>query len=687
MQVSAVANVVGEGRCDECEEQKYEIFTDVSDGGNYCRQCWMQYYGSLPRLCNTPSSTKSLVRDSNAKAEDKTSSSDHAELLPHDAPPGHSAHLAVKYSSSKKACCFQWRGRGNIVHFQTTTHAAGGSRKAAEIIARSCYIKFEQGWTKDKVREFRNQCYKKVGGRAAPDREASQSSGQGLSAETQARRRAKQLVDPAAVQARAVLMPHQRRPMEPQPPAEKRRRVTEEMRSPGKFQKLCDETRQPAERREYPNLQEFLQPQDLKLLLDDPKAALPPKADVRSIRSQGLSWTSQMSQASQADSWLAHAERSRPVQLAEPQSQSIDSERGTSRAKVCCGCCCQAGCQSRSGQRHDRHPAGKDIPLSYPYQEVDCKTRGMKTVARRTPEQHAKEEASVQIDKAGPVILGRSPVGMSPVEDPEISCGKEPQKFKQVVPESQHRPETQPTPFCWGEVPPEIESKTMTESLPTPRLDETTPWPAPQPIPVPETLFESLSTPWCSQPTPKVEMTDWRYISDPTPLPPAREEEAFHVSSLPTPFPPGLPDLKQPAEGILKEFAKASPKTALLDEASSRGGNAAGVLQDAEVVTVSLDVPTLQRLTSVQQEQQASSIGIRPEASMAKPRSNFAALLLERSRAAATAKASKAESKPEQTALRQSGAGKPQQDPASSRHPPEECDPARALPQRCRATI
>ncbi|CAE7235092.1 SLC25A17 [Symbiodinium natans] len=108
-------------------------------------------------------------------------------------------------------------------------------------------------------------------------------------------------------------------------------------------------------------------------------------------------------------------------------------------------------------------------------------------------------------------------------------------------PESQHRPESQPTPFCWD--PPILRKvqATVPDSVPTPLLQESVAWPASQPVPPPPQAFlDSLPTPWFSQPTPKVELSDLRYISDPTPMPPKQEEDALPSPSIPTPLPAEL---------------------------------------------------------------------------------------------------------------------------------------------------
>lgn len=73
-----------------------------------------------------------------------------------DAPPGHVAHERVRYNGSHKNPYVKFIFEGTP--FQTTV-AACGSRHAAEVIARACYLKFEQGWSKEQVLKFRAECY------------------------------------------------------------------------------------------------------------------------------------------------------------------------------------------------------------------------------------------------------------------------------------------------------------------------------------------------------------------------------------------------------------------------------------------------------------------------------------------------------------------------------------------------
>ncbi|CAE8648205.1 unnamed protein product [Polarella glacialis] len=81
-------------------------------------------------------------------------------VLPEDAPVGHAAHQIVRYAASSQApsAVLQYSRGDEKIRFQTTL-AAAGSQEACEVIARACYIKFEEGLSKDEVLAFRAECY------------------------------------------------------------------------------------------------------------------------------------------------------------------------------------------------------------------------------------------------------------------------------------------------------------------------------------------------------------------------------------------------------------------------------------------------------------------------------------------------------------------------------------------------
>eukprot|EP00933_Yihiella_yeosuensis_P077404 TRINITY_DN8783_c2_g1_i1.p1 TRINITY_DN8783_c2_g1~~TRINITY_DN8783_c2_g1_i1.p1 ORF type:complete len:730 (+),score=132.25 TRINITY_DN8783_c2_g1_i1:106-2295(+) len=81
--------------------------------------------------------------------------------LPEDAPDGHPAHTALTYVEGHSAPLAYFFYKN--VRFQATL-AAAGSEVACRQIARACYMKFEEGWDKDQVLEFRMQCYKHAKG-------------------------------------------------------------------------------------------------------------------------------------------------------------------------------------------------------------------------------------------------------------------------------------------------------------------------------------------------------------------------------------------------------------------------------------------------------------------------------------------------------------------------------------------
>lgn len=152
---------MGSESCQDCGV-KATTFKDPNDGGLYCYECWIQFYGSPPGPAGA------AVRSAPVEPVELEPAESDVKGLPEDAPRGHPAHHAVKYQSAKKVFSFQWQGAGGSrIPFQTTVPAARNSRLAAEVIARACYMKFEQGWTKDKILEWRNQCYSRLGGQGA----------------------------------------------------------------------------------------------------------------------------------------------------------------------------------------------------------------------------------------------------------------------------------------------------------------------------------------------------------------------------------------------------------------------------------------------------------------------------------------------------------------------------------------
>ena len=257
---------------------KATTFNDPNDGGLYCYECWMQFYGS------PPGAVRSAQGEADAGSEVKG--------LPEDAPRGHPAHYAVKYQSAKKVFSFHWQGAGGSrIPFQTTVPAAGNSRLAAEVIARACYMKFQQGWTKDKILEWRNQCYARLGGRA-PSLLASQAASQrGLKTEASARSRSRQRSPQQHVQSPSPAVPKEAR-----------------SRSHGTF----------------------LPPNHLKLLLDDPQAALP-KSEVK-IRSQGVAF-SQSSNLKYSQDLGEDIFKSQEPQRQERQERQQRQEHGVAKAR------------------------------------------------------------------------------------------------------------------------------------------------------------------------------------------------------------------------------------------------------------------------------------------------------------------------------------------------------------------
>lgn len=77
--------------------------------------------------------------------------------LPQDAPSGHDAWRYVKWEPSHNRALFQFRG----IRFQTTQFGCG-SRHAAEVVARACYVMLADGKGKEEVMTFRDDWYRRM---------------------------------------------------------------------------------------------------------------------------------------------------------------------------------------------------------------------------------------------------------------------------------------------------------------------------------------------------------------------------------------------------------------------------------------------------------------------------------------------------------------------------------------------
>mmetsp|Transcript_8922 Transcript_8922/g.19630 ORF Transcript_8922/g.19630 Transcript_8922/m.19630 type:complete len:660 (+) Transcript_8922:166-2145(+) len=84
--------------------------------------------------------------------------------LPEDAPAGHECYEKVRWNaaaSGRPYANFRIKRGSENICFQVTMVAAG-SMEAALRIARICYMKFEEGMSKEKVLEFRKELYDMV---------------------------------------------------------------------------------------------------------------------------------------------------------------------------------------------------------------------------------------------------------------------------------------------------------------------------------------------------------------------------------------------------------------------------------------------------------------------------------------------------------------------------------------------
>eukprot|EP00439_Symbiodinium_sp_Y106_P014452 s4497_g2.t1 len=77
--------------------------------------------------------------------------------LPKDAPAGHDAWRVVKWEPSHNRALFQFRG----MRIQTTQFGCG-SKHAAEVVARACYVMLADGKGKEEVMTFRDDWYRRM---------------------------------------------------------------------------------------------------------------------------------------------------------------------------------------------------------------------------------------------------------------------------------------------------------------------------------------------------------------------------------------------------------------------------------------------------------------------------------------------------------------------------------------------
>lgn len=83
------------------------------------------------------------------------------DLLPEDAPAGHEAWERVRLCRSNEVSMFRYTLGDTDIHFQVTEKKVG-SALAAQRLARSCYMRFEAGQSKDDILAWRNEVYAQV---------------------------------------------------------------------------------------------------------------------------------------------------------------------------------------------------------------------------------------------------------------------------------------------------------------------------------------------------------------------------------------------------------------------------------------------------------------------------------------------------------------------------------------------
>mmetsp|Transcript_37753 Transcript_37753/g.103742 ORF Transcript_37753/g.103742 Transcript_37753/m.103742 type:complete len:508 (-) Transcript_37753:101-1624(-) len=82
-------------------------------------------------------------------------------VLPEDAPPGHEAHVMVKYNENKRRSFSAFTFGPSKIRFQVSLSAAG-SQHCTEVLGRACYMRFDRGDSVEEVKQFRQECYDRL---------------------------------------------------------------------------------------------------------------------------------------------------------------------------------------------------------------------------------------------------------------------------------------------------------------------------------------------------------------------------------------------------------------------------------------------------------------------------------------------------------------------------------------------
>eukprot|EP00933_Yihiella_yeosuensis_P069165 TRINITY_DN753_c3_g1_i1.p1 TRINITY_DN753_c3_g1~~TRINITY_DN753_c3_g1_i1.p1 ORF type:complete len:589 (+),score=105.09 TRINITY_DN753_c3_g1_i1:85-1851(+) len=536
----------GSSYCEDCGELKARTYLDIKDGQSYCYHCWLEFYGEPPK------ESDGLASKISPNLPDERPCTEivpvpAAGSLPEDAPRGHPAHGAVRYNGKHKnpLVSFRWKmSGGESVPFQTTVGAAGGSRHAAEVIARACYMKFERGWTKDAVTSFRNKCYSELhisAGKRSPAlpfanrdchdlvaKKASPPVTSHISSDALPRARnghAMQVLTRAVDETPIKLGPMKR------------------SRSPSSHKVVLGER--------APN---WVPTKYLRKLLDDPSATLPSQnflataasttegsQDTRSIRSlaapacprmeeliAGSSSTTDISASSSSGS-SSNTNRSHNI-MASSGKQTIDVVSKAEKALSCS--------RLRNSSIAATHHLQQKI--HHLYQQLQQQQRLLHSDS-------GKSSIDDNQNRDHTTVVSPSKIAVETIEKtvPEDSLNE-----TEEVEESQHRECSQPTPFLAPvpNVPEHIKDiNEVDDSIPCPhQVEDITP-PLSQPTPcIVSTVgeeIEELIQP-LSQTTPQLsEHSLWHELQEPTPqlteekLKQIQTSDELPAPSLPAPIP------------------------------------------------------------------------------------------------------------------------------------------------------
>mmetsp|Transcript_54326 Transcript_54326/g.129458 ORF Transcript_54326/g.129458 Transcript_54326/m.129458 type:complete len:260 (+) Transcript_54326:111-890(+) len=114
----------------------------------------------MPLITGTSTDSAEPPKDVVPPAMSSTAQLEQPKPAQDDAPPGHPAHSQVRFCPHSQGHLYEFKYKGQ--HVQVTVGKACNSPEDAARIARLCYMKFEEGISKEEVIKYRNGLLKEL---------------------------------------------------------------------------------------------------------------------------------------------------------------------------------------------------------------------------------------------------------------------------------------------------------------------------------------------------------------------------------------------------------------------------------------------------------------------------------------------------------------------------------------------